>query len=51
MVQVNVLVTWADNYGACCDLVPGCVATHATLEGVKESFRLSHAFKGHARRW
>ncbi len=43
MVQVNVLVTWADNYGACCDLVPGCVATHATLEGVKESFRTALA--------
>ncbi len=38
MEKVGVLITWADNYGACCDLVPGCVATHKTLEGVKQAF-------------
>ena len=38
MEKVGVLITWADNYGACCDLVPGCVATHKTLEGIKHAF-------------
>ena len=38
MGKINVLISWTDNYGAYCNLVPGCVATHRTLEGVKQAF-------------
>lgn len=34
-------ITWEDNFGAHCDLLPGCVATHSTLEGVKLAFQQS----------
>ncbi|MEG1648452.1 MAG: type II toxin-antitoxin system HicB family antitoxin [Rikenellaceae bacterium] len=36
--EIEVIVTYLDNYGAYCDLLPGCVATHSTLSGVKELF-------------
>ncbi len=39
MEKVTVCISWLNNYGACCDLVPGCVATDKTLEGVKQGFR------------
>lgn len=39
MEKVKVHISWLNNYGACCDLVPGCIATHKTLEGVKQGFR------------
>ena len=39
--KVLVGITWEDNYGAWCDALPGCVATHATLEGVKRYMRTS----------
>ena len=39
--RLLVNVTWEDNYGAWCDALPGCVATHATLEGVKKYMRTS----------
>lgn len=38
MGKVKVIISWTDNYGAYCDLVPGCVATHRTLEGVEQAF-------------
>jgi predicted RNase H-like HicB family nuclease len=37
--KVLVNVTWEDNYGAWCDLLPGCVATHQTFEGIKRYMR------------
>lgn len=39
MEKVIVQITWDKNYGAACDLLPGCIATHATLDGVKEAIR------------
>jgi len=38
MRNVKVIISWTDNYGAYCDLVPGCIATHRTLDGVKQAF-------------
>jgi predicted RNase H-like HicB family nuclease len=38
-------ITWEDNYGAWCDALPGCVATHTTLEGVKRYMRIG--MEGH----
>lgn len=38
MEIITATITWDNNYGAFCDLLPGCVATHATLEGAKNSF-------------
>lgn len=38
MEIITATITWDNNYGAFCDLLPGCVATHATLEGTKNSF-------------
>ena len=32
------IIGWTDNYGAHSDAVPGCVATHRTLDGVKQAF-------------
>jgi predicted RNase H-like HicB family nuclease len=37
--KILVNVTWEDNYGAWCDALPGCVATHQTLEGIKKNMR------------
>ena len=38
METINVHIDWEDNYGAASDAVPGCVATHKTLEGVKQAY-------------
>ncbi|MBN7810291.1 hypothetical protein J0A68_04940 [Algoriphagus sp. H41] len=38
MPTIIVDITWEDNYGALADIVPGCVATHKTLNGVKEAY-------------
>lgn len=39
MEKILVHITWLDNYGAYSDVVNGCVATHDTLEGVKQAYR------------
>ncbi|MFD2033313.1 type II toxin-antitoxin system HicB family antitoxin [Belliella marina] len=39
MEKIKVQITWLDNYGAYSEVVPGCVATNDTFEGVKESYR------------
>jgi predicted RNase H-like HicB family nuclease len=38
MSKIKVQISWLDNYGACSDEIPGCVATHKTLEGVKKAY-------------
>lgn len=38
MQTLNVTISWLENYGAYSDDIPGVVATHDTLEGVKEAF-------------
>ena len=38
MEKIKVIIDWEDNYGAVSDMVLGCVATHKTLEGVKEAY-------------
>ena len=38
MQKIKVQIGWMDNYGAGSDKVPGCVATHKTLEGVKKAY-------------
>ncbi len=38
MEILNVNITWLENYGAYNKVVPGCVATHQTLDGVKEAY-------------
>ena len=38
MKKIIVNIVWNDNYGAYSDEVPGCVATHSTIKGVKEAF-------------
>ena len=38
MQVLYVTITWLDNFGALCEEIPGVVATHNTLEGVKEAF-------------
>ncbi|AWW32401.1 hypothetical protein DN752_20900 [Echinicola strongylocentroti] len=38
MEPVKVIISWQDNYGAHSKEVPGCIATHKTLEGVKVSY-------------
>lgn len=38
MEVIKVTVDWLENYGAVSDSVPGCVATHKTIEGVKEAY-------------
>jgi len=38
MEKIKVSVSWDRNYGAHCDLVPGCVATGKDLESVKSEF-------------
>ena len=38
METVKVHITWQDNFGAHSNEVPGCVALHHTLDGVKESY-------------
>lgn len=38
MQQVKVLIGWDRNYSACCNDVPGCIATAATLDEIKKEF-------------
>ena len=38
MQKVKVLIGWDRNYSACCETAPGCIATAATLEGIKKEF-------------
>lgn len=38
MQKIIVQIGWLGNYGAGSDEVPGCVATHKTLEGVKKAY-------------
>jgi len=38
METIKVKIVWNDNYGAVSDQVPGCVATHKTLDGVKQAY-------------
>lgn len=38
MTEVKVWIHWNGNYGACCDDLLGCIATAATLEGIKKEF-------------
>ncbi|MBN2649336.1 MAG: type II toxin-antitoxin system HicB family antitoxin [Prolixibacteraceae bacterium] len=44
MKKVKVKISWLDNYGAYSDDIPGCIATHKTLEGVKEAFNSALQF-------
>ena len=36
--KIKVQVSWLDNYGAGTEEIPGCVATHKTLEGVIKAY-------------
>lgn len=38
MQTITVNIDWEDNYGAYSEELSGCVATHNTLEGVKQSY-------------
>lgn len=38
MEKLVVNITWEDNFGAHSEVVPGCVATHKSLEGVKQAY-------------
>ena len=38
MQKIKVEIGWLDNYGAGSEEVPGCVATHKTLEGVMKAY-------------
>jgi len=38
MQTITVNIDWENNYGAYSEEVPGCVATHKTLEGVKQAY-------------
>jgi predicted RNase H-like HicB family nuclease len=38
MQTIIVNIDWENNYGAYCEEVSGCVATHKTLEGVKQAY-------------
>lgn len=44
MQKIKVEIGWMDNYGAGSEEVPGCVATHKTLEGVKKAYAESLAW-------
>lgn len=39
MEKIIVNITWLDNYGAYSDTINGCVATHKTIEGVKQAYK------------
>ncbi|MDR1756265.1 MAG: type II toxin-antitoxin system HicB family antitoxin [Culturomica sp.] len=41
MKEVEVAISWDKNYGAHCNLIPGCVATGRNLEDVKREFTKS----------
>jgi len=45
MATLTVNIDWENNYGAYSDEVSGCVATHKTLEGVKQAY--AEALKFH----
>lgn len=36
MEKIVVNISWEDNYGTWIDILPGCVAAHEKLEGVKK---------------
>ena len=38
MQTITVNIDWENNYGAYSEEVAGCVATHKTLEGVKQAY-------------
>ena len=38
MQTITVNIDWENNYGAYSEEVQGCVATHKTLEGVKQAY-------------
>ena len=38
MQTITVNIDWENNYGAYSEEVSGCVATHKTLEGVKQTY-------------
>jgi len=38
MQTITVNIDWEDNYGAYSEEVSGCVATHKSLEGVKQAY-------------
>jgi predicted RNase H-like HicB family nuclease len=38
MQTITVNIDWENNYGAYSEEVAGCVATHSTLEGVKQAY-------------
>lgn len=44
MERITVNISWQENYGASSDDVPGCVATHKTLEGVKRAYESALGF-------
>ena len=44
MKKILVNIVWNDNYGAYSDLIPGCVVTHATIDGVKEAYKSALEF-------
>ena len=43
MQKIKVQIGWLDNYGAGSNEIPGCVATHRTLDGVKKAYTESVA--------
>lgn len=43
MQKIKVQIGWLDNYGAGSNEIPGCVATHSTLDGVKKAYTESVA--------
>ncbi|MEE4286956.1 MAG: type II toxin-antitoxin system HicB family antitoxin [Mariniphaga sp.] len=45
MKTIKVIIDWENNYGAYSNEIPGCVATHKTLDGVKKAY--SDALKFH----
>ena len=44
MQTITVNIDWENNYGAYSEEVSGCVATHKTLEGVKQAYLESLEF-------
>ena len=38
MQKITINIDWEENYGAYSEEVSGCVATHKTLEGVKQAY-------------
>ena len=44
MQKIIINISWEENYGASSDDVLGCVATHKTLDGIKEAYRSALEF-------